>query len=158
MNYIVLLGGNIGDREGFLASSIEELAVRCGKVTKTSMLYETKAWGVEDQQDFLNQVVEVNSNLDPKDFLNTILTIEKDLGRVRYRKWGERVIDIDILFVENQVIDTKELKVPHPFLHYRRFTLTPLVELFPDFIHPVFNKSNKELLNDCSDPLTVKKL
>ncbi len=158
MNYIVLLGGNIGDREGFLASSIEELAVRCGKVTKTSMLYETKAWGVEDQQDFLNQVVEVNSNLDPKDFLNTILTIEKDLGRVRYRKWGERVIDIDILFVENQVIDTKELKVPHPFLHERRFTLTPLVELFPDFIHPVFNKSNKELLNDCSDPLTVKKL
>ena len=158
MNYIVLLGGNIGDREGFLASSIEEITVRCGKVTKTSMLYETKAWGVEDQQDFLNQVVEVDSNLAPKDFLNTILTIEKDLGRVRYKKWGERVIDIDILFVENRVIDTKELTVPHPFLHERRFTLTPLVELFPDFIHPVFNKSNKELLKDCSDPLTVKKL
>ena len=157
MNYVVLLGGNIGDRESYLENALTMIKSLCGSLVSSSSLYESKAWGKEDQKDFLNQVIVVNSELSPERFLETILAIEKDLGRVRYKKWGERVIDIDILYVDDLVINTKFLKVPHPFIQDRRFTLVPLTELVPDFTHPILSKTQVELLLDCKDELEVKK-
>ncbi len=157
MNYVVLLGGNIGDRESYLENALTKIKSLCGSLVSSSSLYESKAWGKEDQKDFLNQVIVVNSELSPELFLETILAIEKDLGRVRYKKWGERVIDIDILYVDDLIINTKLLKVPHPFIQDRRFTLVPLTELVPDFTHPILSKTQLELLSDCKDELEVKK-
>ncbi len=157
MNYVVLLGGNIGDRESYLENALTKIKSLCGSLVSSSSLYESKAWGKEDQKDFLNQVIVVNSELSPEPFLETILAIEKDLGRVRYKKWGERVIDIDILYVDDLIINTKLLKVPHPFIQDRRFTLVPLTELVPDFTHPILSKTQLELLSDCKDELEVKK-
>ena len=155
MNYVVLLGGNIGDRVEFLHKSKIEIAQRCGSLSKISSIYQTKAWGVEDQQDFLNQVVIVSSTLMPNKFLAEVLQIELDLGRVRYQKWGERVIDIDILFIDDLIIGEEHLKVPHPFLQNRRFTLVPLVEIDGARLHPIIKKSNAQLLKECSDQLEV---
>lgn len=158
MNYVVLLGGNIGDRQSYLSNGISEISERCGIVQETSGVYETKAWGVENQQDFLNQVIIVKSQMEPNDFLKSILNIEKDLGRVRFKKWGERVIDIDILYVDDLIIESKDLIVPHPYLHERRFTLVPLVEILPKYIHPKLNKTSQDLLEVCPDLLDVKKV
>ncbi len=157
MNYVVLLGGNIGDRKSYLDNAVSQIRSQCGSVSNLSFLYESKAWGEQNQKDFLNQVIVVNSELNPERFLETILSIEKYLGRIRYRKWGERVIDIDILYIDDFIIDTKSLKVPHPYIQDRRFTLVPLSELIPDFIHPILLKTQVQLLSDCKDDLDVKK-
>jgi 2-amino-4-hydroxy-6-hydroxymethyldihydropteridine diphosphokinase len=158
VNYILLLGGNIGDRLGFINSAIEEIHSQCGEVTQQSNIYETAAWGVENQANFYNQVIEVSSRLLPPIFLQKILQIEIDLGRIRFKKWGERVIDIDILFVDSFTIDTATLSVPHPQLHNRRFTLIPLIDVAPNFIHPLLNISIEDLLLSCPDKLEVKQV
>ena len=155
MNYIVLLGGNIGDRLSFLANARKQIARQCGDITKKSSIYETAAWGVTDQANFYNQVITVCSQIPPVDFLRTLLVIEKDLGRVRFKKWGERVIDLDILFIDDLEIKDKELLIPHPRLHERRFTLVPLLDIANDFIHPTLNKTIAELLDSCPDNLEV---
>ena len=154
----ILLGGNIGDRQKVFEKATKEINKRVGELLKSSSYYETAAWGIEDQAPFLNQVILVNTNLSPKELLTTLLDIEKELGRIRFQKWTERVIDLDILFIEEQVIDTDDLKVPHPFIQERRFTLVPLVEISPDFIHPVFNQTLPVLLKNCPDKLEVNKL
>jgi 2-amino-4-hydroxy-6-hydroxymethyldihydropteridine diphosphokinase len=158
VNYILLLGGNIGDRLSFLKNAIKEISVHCGDVQKISSIYETAAWGVENQANFYNQVIEVSSRLLPPIFLQKILQIEIDLGRIRFKKWGERVIDIDILFVDSFTIDTATLSVPHPQLHNRRFTLIPLIDVAPNFIHPLLNISIEDLLLSCPDKLEVKQV
>ena len=156
MNYILLLGGNIGDRLEFIKNAIKEINIQCGKVTKESKIYETAAWGVENQASFYNQVIEVSSLMDPYSFLKNILQIEKDLGRIRFQKWGERVIDIDILFIDDLIIDTESLTIPHPQLHKRRFTLIPLIDIAQKLVHPILNKSVEHLLKICPDKLEVK--
>ncbi len=158
MNYILLLGGNIGDRQSFLKKAIEGIHTQCGNVVQKSRIYETEAWGLENQASFYNQVIEVQSELVPEIFLQTILSIEQELGRVRLIKWGERVIDIDILFIDQEQIDTKTLTVPHPHLHKRRFTLVPLLDLNADFVHPILEKTIAELLEECPDELEVKEV
>ena len=158
MNYILLLGGNIGDRETFLKNASERISIQCGNIINTSSIYETAAWGVENQPNFYNQVLKVESNLEPAVFLDTILLIEKELGRIRFKKWGERVIDIDILFIDDLIIKTSSLTVPHPQLHNRRFTLVPLLDISEDYIHPLLKASIIELLNVCPDPLEVSKV
>lgn len=154
----LLLGGNIGDRVEVLNNAKKLIAKELGEVLKASQLYETAAWGKEDQNAFLNQVLLVESQSSPKEILHSIQHIENELGRVRYEKWGERLIDIDILFIENEIIDLEDLKVPHPFIQDRRFTLIPLSEISPGFIHPLFNKSINTLLSECTDTLEVKQV
>lgn len=154
----ILLGGNIGDRQKVFEKATEEICKRVGKPLKSSSYYETAAWGIEDQAPFLNQVILVNTTLLPNELLNTLLDIEKELGRIRFQKWTERVIDLDILFIEEQVIDTADLTVPHPFIQDRRFTLVPLVEISPNFTHPTYKKTLTELLKTCSDTLEVTTL
>lgn len=156
MNDIYLLtGGNIGDRFSYLQKAIESIEVSVGKIVKKSAVYETAPWGFTNQQSFLNQVLCITSSLEAKELLDKILEIEIKLGRKRIEKMGPRVTDIDILFYSNQVISQPYLCIPHPRIAERRFVLTPLNEIAPDFIHPVYNKTIKDLLEECPDNLEV---
>ena len=153
----LLLGGNVGDREENLRSARQEIEHSCGKIVKSSSLYETAAWGKEDQQSFLNQVIQIRTAFSAALLLKSVLEIELSAGRRREVKYGPRTIDIDILFFNNEVIDSHGLKVPHPQMPYRRFVLEPLSELVPDMVHPVLHKTVSRLLAECTDPLEVNK-
>lgn len=154
----ILLGSNLGDRKKYIASAISEISATLGIIEISSSLYETASWGKHDQPDFLNQVIELKTNLNPKDLLTGVLNIEIKLGRKRIQKWGSRVIDIDILLYGQQIVNEPELSIPHPFLAFRRFCLMPLNEIAPKFVHPILKKTMQELLFELSDDLFVKKL
>src|SRR6476620_6638289 len=134
----LLTGGNMGDRAGFLARAGKAVAAQCGPGLLASSVFETAAWGMEDQDAFLNQVLQVRTLLDPRGLLDTILKIEETLGRKREQRYGPRTIDIDILFFNDAVIDLPGLHIPHPRIQERRFVLEPLAEIAPQKIHPVF--------------------
>lgn len=157
----LLLGGNIGDVEASFANTEKFLLEHKIEILKCSSIYRTKAWGKTDQPDFLNRVLLVTTTFDPFQLLKTLLSIETKLGRVRDKNahWSERIIDIDILFFGNDILESPpELIIPHPFLHERRFTLTPLAEIAPQFVHPKLKKQLLTLLEECKDPLQVIKL
>ncbi|GGE35432.1 MULTISPECIES: 2-amino-4-hydroxy-6-hydroxymethyldihydropteridine diphosphokinase [Sphingobacterium] len=157
MNIVyLLLGANIGNPNKQLDDAKIEIEDRIGKITSSSSIYESEAWGVENQPVFLNQVIQVETELSANKVLNDILKIELLLGRIRGQRWGSRIIDIDILYYNSDIIHTDELQVPHPYIQERNFTLIPLVEIAADYIHPIFKKSNKELLEESTDILKVK--
>ncbi|WP_053404912.1 2-amino-4-hydroxy-6-hydroxymethyldihydropteridine diphosphokinase [Persicobacter sp. CCB-QB2] len=151
----LLLGSNLQDREKLLREATETIDLRLGKVLHKSHIYETEAWGVREQPLFLNQVLEIETALAPMDLLLGIQQIEQQLGRVRHERWGERTIDIDILFYGNEQINAQRLTVPHPEIQNRKFTLLPMAEIAGSFQHPVFQKDMKALLSDCKDDLKV---
>ncbi len=154
----LLIGGNLGTRFLNLQTARNLIAQKIGAVENCSAIYETAAWGVEEQPDFLNQVLEVETVLSPMQLLEVIHEIEAVLERERKLKWRARTMDIDILFYGNQIIKTSNLVVPHPYLHLRRFTLVPLCEIEPNLVHPILQKSVKQLLLECEDELEVSKL
>jgi 2-amino-4-hydroxy-6-hydroxymethyldihydropteridine diphosphokinase len=157
MNSVYLLtGGNIGNRMANLQSAIAAIESEVGVVNQTSSIYETAAWGLTDQPSFLNQVIHVQTTLEAAQLLEKILQIEKSLGRSRTEKMGPRTIDIDILLFNDAIINEPDLIIPHPHMTQRRFVLTPLGELAPTLIHPVWHASIEELLNACQDPLPVQ--
>ncbi|MGN6401075.1 MAG: 2-amino-4-hydroxy-6-hydroxymethyldihydropteridine diphosphokinase [Flavisolibacter sp.] len=159
MNEVYLLiGGNMGDRMMYLTKAKKEIEKQCGQIIQQSSVYETAAWGMEDQAAFLNLVLEIETQLSPQQLLKTILTIEETLGRKRNIKYGPRLIDIDILLFGDAIIDVHGLKVPHPQMQHRRFVLEPLNEIAPEKIHPVLQKTIAQLLSACTDPLTVNKI
>jgi len=159
MNKVFLLiGGNMGDRLQNLRQAKAVLQQTCGPVVQESAIYETAAWGKTDQEAFLNQALVLETNLPARELLATILLVEEKLGRRRMEKFGPRIIDIDIIFYNDAVIDEPGLTVPHPQLPYRRFVLTPLNEIAPDLVHPVLNKTIAELLLECEDGLEVRRL
>ncbi|WP_375581059.1 2-amino-4-hydroxy-6-hydroxymethyldihydropteridine diphosphokinase [Marivirga tractuosa] len=151
----LLLGSNLGNRTKVLLKAIDSLEKNGIEIVKKSSVYETAAWGKTDQQDFLNQVLQVETSLDAHELLKLILQIEHDLGRIRKVKWGERLIDIDILYYHDSKIKHEDLEIPHAGIPYRRFTLVPMVEISPDFIHPLYNKTQLELLEICEDDLAA---
>ena len=152
MNEVYLqLGSNIGERLDNLNQSIKIITERIGNVLEKSSVYESTPWGVENQRNFLNQVIFVKSNFDPYTILDLVLQIEKDMGRIRIEKWGERIIDIDILFIDDLIIESENLCIPHEFIAKRKFVLQPMCEIAPDFIHPKLNKTISQLLEECID-------
>jgi len=156
MNEVYLLtGGNIGDRLQYLLKAKDVIEKRCGSVLKKSSIYETAAWGMENQEAFLNQVLKIETLLTPEQLLKSILQTEQELGRKRELKYGPRTIDI--LFFNDEVIDQQGLKIPHPQMQNRRFVLVPLNEIASTKIHPVFHKTIFQILAECTDPLTVNK-
>lgn len=158
MNEVYLLtGGNIGDRLMNLQQASLKIEKEAGTVLKKSAIYETAAWGLTDQNPFLNQVLLISTSSNPEDLLQTLLHIEQELGRKRMIKMGPRNIDIDILFYNNEIISSPNLTVPHPQIANRRFVLTPLNEIAPAFVHPVLQKTIAQLLEVCPDNLEVKK-
>lgn len=153
----LLLGANLGKREENLARAKQFIAAHCGKIIRSSSVYETAAWGKEDQQSFLNQALQIETSLSPLQLLAVLKEIEKQVGRTETEKWGPRIIDIDILFFGNKIIDEPQLKIPHPFLHERKFTLVPLCDIAPRFLHQQIKKTVTELLSECTDRLEVLK-
>ena len=153
----LLLGSNMGDSEQMLAVATSMIEKNIGKLEKSSSIYRTAAWGKEDQPDFLNQIIIVSSLLSSSTLLKEIFIIEKEMGRVRTTKNAARVIDIDMLFFNDEIIQTENLTVTHKQIQNRKFVLVPLAEIAPDFIHPVLKKSSLELLSICSDKLNVQK-
>ena len=151
----LLIGGNLGDRLANLAAARRLISQRIGNVVKASSLYETQPWGNADQPDFLNQALEVATELPPLVVLKVILEIEKQLGRQRADKWSARTIDIDILFYDAKVLNTKDLTLPHPNLHERNFALVPMLEIAPNKQHPISKKNIEELYEACEDDLEV---
>ena len=148
---ILLLGTNLGDREKNLDDCRRRLEQRVGKIVRASSVYKTAAWGKTDQPAFLNQVIIIETDLAPMDLLQAINAIEKDMGRVRMEKWGERLIDIDILYYDSLVLNEPELIIPHPEIANRRFTLVPLAEIAGNFWDPGKSTSVFQLLEQCPD-------
>jgi len=156
MHQVVLsLGGNMGDRHSLLKEAVKLLSQNMNMKAE-STVYQTSAWGGNSQLPYLNQVVVMNTLLSPEDCLDFILRIENHLGRERVMKWGDRTMDIDILYYDDQIINTERLKVPHPHLVSRNFVLVPLVEVLPDYMHPLVKKTSVALMEECEDKLKVK--
>ncbi|WP_339922884.1 2-amino-4-hydroxy-6-hydroxymethyldihydropteridine diphosphokinase [uncultured Cyclobacterium sp.] len=156
MHQVVLgLGGNMGDRLSLLKNA-RKLLTQQMSLEKESLIYQTAAWGGESKTPYLNQVLVLTTNLDAIDCLDFILNIENQLGRERVIKWGDRTMDIDILYYDYEIINTERLKVPHPYMVDRNFVLVPLAEVLPDFVHPQMGKSSMVLREECEDSLKVK--
>jgi 2-amino-4-hydroxy-6-hydroxymethyldihydropteridine diphosphokinase len=152
----LLLGSNEGNRIEWLNKAMAELEQTVGKRIAKSALYETAAWGKEDQPDFLNMALCIETVLSPDELLQANQTIEQHMGRQRTVHWGQRTLDIDILFYGNEVVHLPTLEIPHPRIQDRRFALVPLNEIASGFSHPVLNKTISELLQACPDPLEVR--
>ena len=153
-NVVIILGGNRGDREKLLNQAVSEVTVG-GIISMKSSIYETEAWGGVANGPFLNQVIQLETNLNPEQFLALIQKIEFNLGRKREEHWGDRTMDIDILYFGQSMISSSSLQIPHPFIAQRRFVLAPLVEILPEFIHPILGKNHLELLKECQDKSKV---
>ena len=154
---IILLGCNLGNCESTFETVLTLLNKTCGEITKISSLYETAPWGNQDQSFFLNQVLQITTTLNPEELHFHTEKIENELGRIRKEINGPRTIDIDILFFNDLQVITNTLIIPHPRLHLRKFTLIPLNEIIPNFIHPIYQKTINQLLFDCKDKSEVIK-
>ena len=152
----LLIGGNLGDRIENLNTAKGFVKKYIGKIKTASSIYETAAWGITEQPDFLNQVLFVETDLSAMQTMNIILFIENKMGRVRTKKNASRIIDIDILFFNNDIINEPSLIIPHPEIENRKFVLVPLAELSPHFNHPVLKNPVSQILSECKDELDVK--
>jgi 2-amino-4-hydroxy-6-hydroxymethyldihydropteridine diphosphokinase len=151
----LLIGGNLGDRLQNLSEARKRISESCGDISKMSGIYETAAWGIGSQPDFLNQAILLKTDLPPLELLKKLLETELQMGRVRLEKNGPRTIDIDILLYNDRIMTGPGLEIPHPRMHLRRFVLTPLAEISPRKKHPQLGLTITELLDRCPDPLTV---
>ncbi|MGF2413686.1 2-amino-4-hydroxy-6-hydroxymethyldihydropteridine diphosphokinase [Ferruginibacter sp.] len=158
MNKIyLLLGSNQQQPQKQLILAQKIIAKKLGSIIRLSSVYSTEAWGNTNQPDFLNQVIIAQTKLTAEQAMQTILAIEKEMGRIRTKKNAPRIIDIDILFLNKEIIHTQNLVVPHPQIQNRNFVLVPLNQLSPNFKHPLLNKTVRQLLKSSPDTLTVKK-
>lgn len=154
----LLIGGNLGDRIVNLTRAARLVEKEIGKIVRMSSIYETASWGITGQPHFLNQVLAVETKLPAQPLLHKILFIENKMGRIRSEKNASRIIDIDILFFNDEVIEKPGITIPHPEIQNRRFALVPMDEIAPDMVHPLLKSSIKELLSTSKDKLEVKLL
>lgn len=152
------IGSNKGNRSQLINEAIDKIDISVGRVELKSSIYETQSWGFKSNN-FYNVCLLIESSLSVESIFNKILKIEKDMGRLKSgNKYSDRCIDIDILFVEDIIVNSKNLIIPHPRLHLRKFVLTPMLDLTPDLIHPILNKSIKQLELECDDNDQPKKI
>jgi len=154
----ISLGGNIGNTLEIFQNALLAIEKKLGKIIQKSSIYQTAAWGKEDQNDFLNQVILIETSFDAKKLLDSLLTIELLFERKRIERWGPRTLDLDLLSFDNQIVQAVSLTLPHPRIQERKFILVPLAELNPNWVHPMLRKSVSELLDNCADQLKVKGL
>jgi 2-amino-4-hydroxy-6-hydroxymethyldihydropteridine diphosphokinase len=147
----LLLGSNLGESFTKLSIARDKVVKSIGPIVKESSLYRTSPWGKTDQPEFLNQVLIVDTSFSARKVLSSIMSIEEQMGRIRREKWGSRIIDIDILFYNDEIVTEENLIIPHPGIPFRRFTLEPLQEIAPDFVHPQLQSTISELLQVCQD-------
>jgi len=156
---ILLLGSNLGDRKYFLEQACMLIENNVGKIIRQSAIYETEPWGYHSEMKYLNQVIEVETEFSPANVLQKVSSVEKAMGRTRLKDvYADRNIDVDILFYDDLIYSDELLQIPHPRLHERKFTLEPLCEICPEYVHPVLGKSCHELLLHCNDKSRVKKI
>ena len=154
----LLIGGNLGNRSANLQKAIHLIEQNCGQIVQLSAIYETAAWGLTDQPSFYNQAIKLQTILEPETLMQQLLNIETEMGRIRTIKLGPRIIDLDMLFYNQSILNTDLLVIPHPAITKRRFALLPLAEIAPELIHPVYSKTIELLLKECPDQLDVQKL
>jgi 2-amino-4-hydroxy-6-hydroxymethyldihydropteridine diphosphokinase len=152
-----MIGGNIGNRLSNLENARNSIEQRCGPILKQSSIFETEAWGFKDQPAFFNQALCIETALSPQDLMATLLAIEVAMGRERLIPLGPRTIDLDIIYYNQTIVDTPGLSIPHPKLAERNFVLAPLVEIAPDFEHPILKKTNLQLYEVSTDTSVVYK-
>jgi 2-amino-4-hydroxy-6-hydroxymethyldihydropteridine diphosphokinase len=152
------LGSNIGDRIFNLSKAQSLINDQIGTILKKSSIYETKAWGIETQPNFLNMVLQIETEKYPLQLIKDLIEIEHTMGRKREIKWAERNIDIDIIFYENYFFQTLHLTIPHPYMHLRNFVLKPMTEISPDFFHPKLKKQIHQLELESTDNGWIQKL
>jgi 2-amino-4-hydroxy-6-hydroxymethyldihydropteridine diphosphokinase len=153
----LLIGGNMGNRLTYLQEAVSHIQQTCGNIVHSSAIYESAAWGITEQPSFYNQALMVETTLSPENLMLQLLKIEETMGRKRALKMGPRIIDLDILLIDELILSTGLLTLPHPALPFRRFALLPLYEIVPTLIHPIFHKTIQELLTECTDELDVQK-
>lgn len=154
----IILGSNMGDSCAIIAKAVEKIGERCGKIVASSSVYESEPWGFDAENNFLNQMLCIETDLDARTLLKELLQIEAELGRQRHesqQRYVSRPIDIDIVYYSDMINDDDFLVLPHPRMSQRKFVLMPLCEIAADFIHPVFKKSSMTLLKDCNDDSEV---
>ncbi len=151
----LLLGSNMGDRLNYLSQARDVIKSSLGNIVSESSIYETEPWHTKDQDTYLNQAIEVLSELTATKFHELCLSIEKQLGRTDRTQWEEREIDIDIIFFGEEVIQSASLTVPHPRMQERNFVILPLMEIAPEFMHPILKKTIEELYEESNDEAEV---
>ena len=151
------LGSNLKNKADNIFEATTFIKDKIGSVIKSSKLYTTEPWGVKNQNKFINQVLSIETNLSPLELLYECKNIEKKMGRINSRRWGERLIDIDILYYNNSIINLKKLSIPHPEIANRKFILIPLNDIDSDYVHPILDLTNQQLLNETNDNCLVIK-
>jgi dihydroneopterin aldolase / 2-amino-4-hydroxy-6-hydroxymethyldihydropteridine diphosphokinase len=153
------MGSNLGDRQMFIAYAIRRLSrLEHSRLKSLSALYASQPVGVNSEVPFLNMVAEIRTSLSPKELMKKLFEIEKDAGRTRQGKKSARVLDLDILFFDTVVLNSKSLVIPHPELHKRRFVVQPMMDINPDFTHPILKKKISDIFRELSDDHWVVKL